>query len=535
MKYNKIEKIILSVAVLIFLSSLTVYIININKTQVLEETTDNDNVYEKEIIYPSNKTYSEVKTDFSGPYSYSSINEKNYDGIILKILTHEKPVMGEPTQLHAQQFANLTGAIVEITYVPFKDLYSEVKYGIKKNKYDIVFYGSQWIADFVDDLAPVPDSMINSQQFQNTITIYKKLAKWEDKYYNVTIDGDRNYMQFRTDIYSDLNINKEYYDETGEELKIPETWKELIEVSKFFQNKVYNGKKINGISQITNQDDLLFSQFLQYATPYVKHPDYIGKCIYFDSDSEDMEPLINSPGFIEALNKFVEMQDINVSEEKKSLSDQINEFGKGNAVFCTSWDDPFVEAMQKKSEIRNKVVAEVLPGSRKVWNEEENRWDNFPDINYAPYIAWGWTSAVSRVSENKTIAFDYLGFFSNEVNHKSDLIIGRFGVNPYRVSDLDIEFWVNDAGWDLNVASSYVRTMNKISQHPNRVIDLRIHNSQLYMRSLAVGINRALEGRSTAEEALNVVYEEWKIITKNIGVEKQREAYKKSLEVFKTE
>ena len=530
MKYNKLEKGILSIAILVFLSSLTIYIINLNNSKYIEVVQDNNGIYEKEIIYPSNKIYSEIKTDFRGPYSYSAINKKNYDGIILRILTHEKPVMGEPTQLHAQQFADLTGVIVEITYVSFKDLYSEVKYGLKNNKYDVLFYGSHWIADFVDGLEPIPDSMINSKQFQNIISLYKKMAKWGDKYYQVPIDGDRNYMQFRTDIYNDLNIKKEYRDETGEELKVPETWKELIAVSKFFQNKIYNGKKLNGISQITNKDDLLFSQFLQYAAPYVKHPDYIGDGIYFDFDT--MKPLINSAGFIEALNDFVEMININPSEEKIGLSDQIKEFGNGNSVFCTSWDDPFVEAMQENSEIRNKVAAEILPGSKKVWNITEKRWDEFTDVNYAPYIAWGWTSAVSRVSENKMIAFDYLGFFSNEVNHKSDLVIGRYGVNPYRVSDLDMDFWVNHAGWNFDVASSYVETINKISQHQNRVIDLRIHNSQLYMNSLAVGISRVLEGRSTAEEALNVVYEEWETITENVGVEKQRKAYKKSLEVF---
>jgi len=45
-----------------------------------------------------------IEKDIPGPYSYDSISQKNYKGITLNILTHEKPVMGEPTQIHAGQF-----------------------------------------------------------------------------------------------------------------------------------------------------------------------------------------------------------------------------------------------------------------------------------------------------------------------------------------------------------------------------------------------------------------------------------------------
>ncbi len=78
----------------------------------------------------------------SDPYSNESIAEKDYRGVTLKILSHEKPVIGEPTERHARRFEQLTGAKVEIKFVPFKKLYQELTWGLRKQKYDIVFAGS---------------------------------------------------------------------------------------------------------------------------------------------------------------------------------------------------------------------------------------------------------------------------------------------------------------------------------------------------------------------------------------------------------
>ena len=97
-----------------------------------------------------------------------------------------------------------------------------------------------------------------------------------------------------------------------------------------------------------------------------------------------------------------------------------------------SWDDAFIQAMQHDSRIRNKVAAAPLPGAKEVWNRKTGKWDKFETPSRAPYITWGWTSAVSKTSKNKDMAFDFLCFFSNEANTTHDLQIGRFGVNPFR-------------------------------------------------------------------------------------------------------
>jgi len=137
----------------------------------------------------------------------------------------------------------------------------------------------------------------------------------------------------------------------------------------------------------------------------------------------------------------------------------------------------------------------------------------------------GWTSGIAANSKQKQAAFDFMAFFSNPVNHRNDLTIGRFGVNPFRKSDLDIEFWVNEVGWDKAVATSFVTTLQQQMNAPTRTFDLRIPGTGQYMRTLQVAVARALQGLSTPQDALDYAAEQWQRITIQHGISKQRKHY----------
>ena len=460
----------------------------------------------------------------SDPYSYKAIAAKNYRGVTLNVLTHEKPVLGEPTELHARQFEKLTGAKVIVHHLPFDKIYQELLYGLKNNKYDVVLYGSMWIADVLPYLEPIPKKMLNSSQYRDVLPHYKNIASWGVVPYQVPIDGDRHYLQYRKDLLEHPAYRQEFRERTGRNLEVPKTWPELQEIARFFQGrKLADGRIISGIAEVTISDALLGNQFIKRAAPYAKHPDVKGG-FYFDLKT--MEPLINTPGFVEALKDFVAAQKLYPKGGRSfSFPEVIRSFGNGEAVFSDSWDDPFIQAMEPGNPLRNEVAAAPSPGSRKVWNRKTGKWDIFPEVNYVPYIAYGWTSAVARSSRHKDAAFDFLGFFGNQENHTSDLLVGRFGINPFRRADLDKRFWMERAGWDEPVAESYISTLDRMYANKNRVLDLRIHRGQEYIYILSVGVYRTLTGRESPQEALDTVAERWRKLTRRIGVDKQRKAY----------
>ena len=458
------------------------------------------------------------------PYTQEAIAKKNYAGVTLNVLTLAPPVLGDPVVLHAREFEKLTGAKINITRIPFPDLYQETLLGLKQDKYDVLTFGSMWIADVLPYLQPLPGRMLGSPEYRDVLPHYKRIASWGDTAYMVPIDGDRHYLQYRRDLLDDPKFKAEYHKKTGKQLSVPRTWPELQEIARFFQGrKTADGKPISGIAEVTVSDALLGNYFIKRAAPYAKNPNVKGG-FYFDLKT--MEPLINTPGWVQALKDFVAAQDLYPKGgQTMSFFDTITAFGRGNVVFCDSWDDPFVEAMEPGNPLRNKVGAALSPGSRKVWNRDTGKWDEFPNVNYAPYIAYGWTSGVAKSSKHQQAAFDFLGYYGNRKNHQADLMVGSYGMNPFRQSDLDVRLWTG-AGWDPEVANSYVQMLEDQSKSRNRVLDLRIYRGQEYVYLLSVGVYRAITGRESPQAALDDVAERWKQLTQRIGVDKQREAYR---------
>jgi multiple sugar transport system substrate-binding protein len=124
------------------------------------------------------------------------------------------------------------------------------------------------------------------------------------------------------------------------------------------------------------------------------------------------------------------------------------------------------------------------------------------------------------------MAFDYLCFFSNQANTLHDLQIGRFGVNPFRTTHFDANFWIEKLGWDENTAKTYVQTLSGMDLSKNRVFDLRVPGVGQFMSSMAAGVSKALAGQETPQKAMDGVAAEWRQIVDRIGKERVRDAYK---------
>lgn len=465
--------------------------------------------------------------DVPGACSYEAMAKKDYKGRTLKVISHAVPVIGEPTDLHAKQFHDLTGAEVDVVHIPFGDLYQRIMipFQTRQAAYDVMFYPSLWIGDIHDFLAPVPDSYRDVSGMKDVTVNYRDVATWGDQMVQYPVDGDRHYLKVRADIFNNPDMQARYKKATGKDLRIPTTWEEYNDIAIFFSGWDWagDGKPHFGSAEVTKRDDLMFSAFISRVAAYAKNPNVKGGFFF---DLATMKPEINNPGWVKGLEMFIAAQKaFPPGGNNFGLGDEIFSFGGGQALMSYSWDDAFIQAMEKGSPIRNKVTAAPLPGSTQVWNRNTNSWDKFETPNAPPYITWGWTSAVNKTSKNQDVAFDFLCFFSNEANAELDLQIGRFGINPYRTKHFDPKFWQDKLGWDAGVATSYVDTLSGMDKSNNRVFDLRVPGVNQFMSTLANGVAEAMAGQKTPQEALDGVAAQWTEIVNKIGPDKVRAAY----------
>lgn len=468
-----------------------------------------------------------IDKDVPGACSYAAIDAKDYSGRTLNIITHAIPVIGEPTDLHAQQFQDLTGAAVNVVHVPFGDLFQRIMipFQTQQAAYDVLFFASLWLGDFNPYFAEVPQSYQETSGLEAATPTYKGVATWDGKMLDYTMDGDRHYLKYRADVFSNPEMQAYFKDKTGRDLTVPATWEAYNEVASVFNNMDFDGdgQPNFGTAEVTKRDDLMFSAFISRVAPYAKHPDVKGGFFF---DLETMAPLVNTPGWVRGLELFVDaQQSMPPGGTSFGLGDEIFSFGGGQTLMSYSWDDAFIQAMQDDSPIRNKVLTAPLPGAQEVWNRDTGQWDHFDTPNRAPYVTWGWTSAVASGSANQDMAFDYLCFFSNEANTLHDLQIGRYGVNPYRASHFDPALYETLMGWDAAVAESYTSTLASIDGGTNQVFDLRVPGVGEFMSSLAAGVARAMSGEASPQEALDGVAAEWTDIVGRIGADRVRTAY----------
>ena len=232
-----------------------------------------------------------IDADLPGTCNYAAIDAKDYSGETLNVITHAIPVIGEPTALHAEQFAELTGAEVNVVHVPFGDLFQRIMIPFQsgQNAYDVLFYASLWIGDFNRFLAPVPETYATSSGMSDVTDSFKGVATWNGQMIQYPMDGDRHYQKYRTDVYETPEMQAKFKDATGRDLTVPATWEEYNEVASVFSGFDWDGdgEPNFGSAEVAKRDDLMFSAFISRAAPYAKHPD-VGGGFFFDI--ETMEP-----------------------------------------------------------------------------------------------------------------------------------------------------------------------------------------------------------------------------------------------------
>ncbi len=280
--------------------------------------------------------------DVPGACSYQAIDQKDYSGRTLKVISHAVPVIGEPTDLHARQFEALTGAKVDVVHIPFGDLYQRIMipFQTQQAAYDVLFYPSLWIGDLHGFLAPVPAAYKEVSGMKDVTQNYKDVATWGEEMVQYPVDGDRHYLKYRSDIFDDPDMQAKYKTETGKDLKVPATWEEYNAVAKFFSGWDWagDGQPHFGSAEVTKRDDLMFSAFISRVAAYAKNPNVKGGFFF---DLETMEPQVNNPGWVKALEMFIDAQKaFPPGGANFGLGDEIFSFGGGQALMSYSWTTP---------------------------------------------------------------------------------------------------------------------------------------------------------------------------------------------------
>lgn len=148
------------------------------------------------------------------------------------------------------------------------------------------FFDSEGIS--MDDFAPA------------TVYAYSTWPKGEPNYYALPAMGDANGWFYRKDWFADPAIQAAYKEATGDDLGVPKTQKELLQIAQFFQGREIDGQTRYGAAIFTERGSegiTMGATGAMYAWGF-KYENSPG--------SYDMEGAVNSAEAVEALEFYKE-------------------------------------------------------------------------------------------------------------------------------------------------------------------------------------------------------------------------------------
>jgi multiple sugar transport system substrate-binding protein len=461
-----------------------------------------------------------------------------FDGVTVNLVTFTGPQIAEPLQRRAPDFEKLTGAKINVTTVPFSDLYTKLltDWSSGTNSIDAAVFAPQWMVDYVAGgfLEDLTDRIAKDKDIQenDVASFFRDFSqKFAGKTYMITLDGDFHMIYYRTDLFEAAG------------LKPPETWEDYVAAAKALHGKDMNGDGTpdygSCIAKARNQQSYWF--ITSVAGGFIQSKG-TSQGVFFDV--RDMKPLVNNEGFAKALDLYKETTNYGPPNEiNLNVGDTRSLFTSGRCALSLDWGDIGTLAIDPAtSKVIDKVGAAILPGSKSVLNRDTGKLEPCTSatcphavngVNHAPFASFGgWGGGINAHADPKVkdAAYAFFSYMTQPAQSNVDVTIGKTGFNPYRVSQFkNLDNWTK-AGMSDKAAKSYLGAIEASLDSPNMILDLRVPQNQKYQQVvLDEAVSRFLAGEIDRDAAMKAIEDGWNNLNEEIGKQDQLKAYKATI------
>ena len=401
---------------------------------------------------------------------------------------------------------------------------------------DVIVYPAYLLGQLMrnERIRPVPEFVREHEQLamRNVFPMIRlRETRWGESVYAVSFGSPQFMLIFRRDLFEELGI------------EVPRTWKDYQQCAA----KLADGQSRG---EIAGNEDRAWSATLEPLGPgwagqlliaraaaYVKHRDSLST--FFDYRS--MEPMIAEPPFVRALEELVLAGDLNSPEAISYSPNEVRRrFFAGESAMALTW--PTADDADVESHDRPIAGYAELPGSNQVYYFRDGQWqerleqDGFsvPLLSVA-----GRLGSVNRRSRQVKAAFHVLAWLSGtqlcvEISpHSRAAACFRFAPrnseSPGEPRTLDSpERWF-PVGTDPEEIRGYAQAALRAQDRTDWLIALRIPGRSRYMNALDDAVHQAVAGEKTPQQALSEAAARWQEITQELGIQKQRDAFQRSI------
>lgn len=459
---------------------------------------------------------------------------KPFEGQTITLIVpqlHARLIRG-PIQDEALLFEEKTGARVRVLTPSWDETIRKIDESIAQGsrEFDIYVVIAMWNGTLLGNnlIEPIPEKIKQNIDWNDVLPIYRDtVLSWGGVAYGLPYDGDCINLYYRKDIFENPEFQAKFEAKYGYSLSAPHTWKAFRDVAEFFNGWDWDGdgKIEHGFAGLRVQGDISMLQFFATAAAYAKHPD--DKAYYFDP--ETMKPRINNPGFLRALEEYIDLTRFGPEGMASFAGHDVRDnFVSGEVAMALDWADMGVHAVDSPvSIVKDKVGYAQIPAGSEVYNAKTKTWEKRD--NAVASISGNWMFLVNKNSKHKELAFAFASHMTSAEVTKPLTATSGVAVNPSRYSHFqDPSSW-NKSGFSTESAKAYLDTITNSLANTNVQYDITIAGAARYYQVADTYVYQALIGTLKPQVALDTIAKEWEKITDEIGRDKQIESYKSAL------
>lgn len=391
----------------------------------------------------------------------------------------------------------------------------------KTGAFDIITIFSTWKGDAIEaglakDLEdyyrkydPIgPPDVAPIEPLGSYTTMYK------GRHYAVALDADVFTLTYRKDLLENPDYASQFKSKFGYDLKVPDTWEEVKDVSKFFTEldlKASDGEKVYGGYFYADPGWAAFTTWF---------------CIFVSKGGilfspTDMKAMVNTQEGVDATQVMADlvpyMHPDALSMDWASL---YKRYSEGKAVLTMAWpslikwaQDPETSQVIGKSGSALAPGANVTVGGKQILLKAANN-----PVN--------WIGIVSNYSKYPELGFLFWQWVVSPV-------IGAEAVSRVGIMDIFRECWFKPPYRDTFEKAYTPQFLDVFADCvAHSFPDLMIKGSSEYLDKLTKNVNAACVKAKTAKAAMDDTAKDWEAITDRLGRDAQLEAWKSFIPLY---
>ena len=469
----------------------------------------------------------------------------------------QRGAISGPLYFWRNKFEELTGASYDIVEIPFAELREKIFTDLQTGagRYDVIINCSSYYGDYIanDWILPIDkyfnDSRMPKWDRASIAAAVANLMKWGDRWYGTNNDHDAQVLYYRKDIIESPKWQAAFKKEKGHDMPVKmDTWEDVLEICDFFNSKDWNGdgKPDHGITLHLKVGGQGFFHFMALSAPYVVIPnpgDPVTKVTKYNNvywfDPLTMDPLINSPGHVKALETLMKLSKTgSPAMWGWSLGEAWADFLSGKAVMTFSWGDVGSLAEDPtQSVIMGKLGARGIPGTKTPYDLQSKKFLNLSKPNMVGnQVGCSWHPVLSKYAKNPDLCYYFMAWQATPPINHWNVYMGWTGVDPGTTSDwfapygsATIQEYV-DGGYNADDAKAFIGAFQdnffnyKIFQNY-----LRIPGTPEMQEVWDVHLSEAITGQVSPKAALDRTYADWVRIVADYGKARMLKLYQESI------